>query len=142
VQTLKANGTVVYAANAQALNPVMQGAKAAVFGGVDYISLGARKNGEAIDVIYPASGTVVEARPAMILKSAHNVDAAKRFIDYLLSDEGQKLAAADFLLPGRTDIAALRPGWTEIKLMPAVGKVSPDQRAATLARFKSEMAMK
>jgi iron(III) transport system substrate-binding protein len=141
-QTLKANGTIVYAANAQALNPVMQGAKAAVFGGVDYIALGAQKNGEAIEVIYPASGTVLEARPAMILKSARNPDGAKRFIDYLLSDEGQKLAAADFLLPGRTDVAALRPGWNDIKLMPTAANGSPDQRAATLARFKTEMGMK
>jgi iron(III) transport system substrate-binding protein len=138
---LKANGTIVPGANAQALNPVMQNAKAAVFGGVDYISLGARKKGEAIDIIYPTSGTVLEARPAMILKTARNPGGAKKFIDYLLSDEGQKLAANVYLLPARTDIQAKRPGWKEITLLPEK-KTSAEQRAATLAKFKTTMGMK
>jgi iron(III) transport system substrate-binding protein len=140
-EKLKANNTVVAGANAQALNPVMQGAKAAVFGGVDYISLGAKANGEAIEIIYPASGTVLEARPAMILKTARNVDGAKKFMDYLLADEGQKLAAGVYLLPARTDIEAKRPGWKDIKLL-ATEKVSAEQRAATLAKFKTTMGMK
>jgi iron(III) transport system substrate-binding protein len=140
-EKLKANSAIVAGANAQALNPVMQGAKAAVFGGVDYISLGAKANGEAIEIIYPSSGTVLEARPAMILKSAHNVDGSKKFMDYLLSEEGQKLAAGVYLLPARTDIEAKRPGWKDIKLLPTE-KVSADERAATLAKFKTTMGMK
>lgn len=140
-ETLKANGAIVPGANAQALTPVMQGAKAAVFGGVDYISLGAKEKGEAIEIIYPTSGTVLEARPAMILKTARNPDGAKKFIDYILSEEGQKLAADVYLLPARTDIQAKRPGWKDIKLLPA-GKETADQRAATLSRFKTTMGMK
>jgi iron(III) transport system substrate-binding protein len=35
---LKKNGMVVSGPNAQAVTPVMQGAKAAVFGAVDYVS--------------------------------------------------------------------------------------------------------
>ena len=138
---LKANGAIVPGANAQALTPVMQGAKAAVFGGVDYISLGAKAKGEAIEIIYPTSGTVLEARPAMILKTARNPDGAKKFIDYLLSEEGQKLTAGVYLLPARTDIPAMRPGWKDIKLLPAE-KASAEQRAATLAKFKATMGMK
>jgi iron(III) transport system substrate-binding protein len=37
---LKKNGMVVSGPNAQAVTPVMQGAKAAVFGAVDYVSYG------------------------------------------------------------------------------------------------------
>ena len=43
-------------------------------------------------------------RPAMILKTAPNMDNAKAFVDYLFSDEAQQLVANAYLLPGRTDI--------------------------------------
>jgi iron(III) transport system substrate-binding protein len=140
-EALKANGMIVPGANAQALNPVMQGAKAAVMGGVDYISLGAKAEGEAIEVIYPSSGTVLESRPAMILKTTKNEAAAKQFMDYLLSDEGQKLVADTYLLPARTDVAAKRPGWKEIKLLD-VEDSTTQKRNETLAKFKSTMGLK
>lgn len=140
-ETLKANGTIVPGANAQALNPVMQGAKAAVIGGVDYSSLDAKANGEQIEVIYPASGTVLEARPAMILKTTKNAEAAKQFIDYMLSDEGQKFVADVYLLPARTDVAAKRPGWSDIKLL-KLEEGGAAKRAETLAKFKTTMGLK
>lgn len=43
-------------------------------------------------------------RPAMILKTAPNMDNAKAFIDFLFSDEAQKLVADAYLLPGRSDV--------------------------------------
>lgn len=50
---LAANGAVVAGANAAALNPVLQGAKAAVFGAVDYISFAGKQKGELVEVIFP-----------------------------------------------------------------------------------------
>lgn len=141
-ETMKANGTAVVGANAAALNPVMQGAKSAVFGAVDYISIDAKAKGEAIEVIYPATGTVLEARPMMIMKSAKNVAEAKQFIDYVLSEEGQKLVADVYLLPARTDIAAKRAGWKEIKLLPADANATAQKRSETLTQFKSVMGVK
>ncbi|MDP2358264.1 MAG: extracellular solute-binding protein [Beijerinckiaceae bacterium] len=138
---LKTNGALVPGANAQALNPVLQGARAAVMGAVDYIALGAREKGEGIEVIYPASGTVLEARPAMILQSSKNADNAKRFIDYILSQEGQALVADTYLLPARTDIKAKRAGWADIKLLDQQAS-SEQERLATLQRFKSVMGLK
>lgn len=141
-ETLKANNTAVVGANAAALNPVMQGAKSAVFGAVDYISIAAKEKGEAIEVIYPATGTVLEARPMMIMKTSKNADTAKKFIDYVLSDEGQKLVADVYLLPARTDVVAKRPGWKEIKLLPADAGATAQKRAETLAQFKTVMGVK
>ncbi len=141
-ETMKANGTAVVGANAAALNPVMQGAKSAVFGAVDYISIDAKAKGEAIEVIYPATGTVLESRPMMIMKTSKNVEQAKQFIDYVLSDEGQKLVADVYLLPARTDIAAKRAGWKEIKLLPADANATAQKRAETLAQFKKVMDIK
>jgi len=140
-EALKVNEVSVPGANAQALNPVMQGAKAVVFGAVDYISLGAQASGEKIEVIYPASGTVLEARPAMILKDARNPEGARRFMDYLLSTEAQEAVAAALMLPARTDIAAKRPGWRDIKVLP-VREMGAQERADTLVRFKAAMGLR
>ena len=62
-------------------------------------------------------------------------------MDYLLSDEGQKLVADTYLLPARTDVAAKRPGWKEIKLLD-VEDSTTQKRNETLAKFKSTMGLK
>ncbi|MCB4768822.1 ABC transporter substrate-binding protein [Ancylobacter sp. Lp-2] len=132
---LAANGAIVAGANAEALNPVMQGAKAAVFGAVDYISLAAKAKGESIDVIFPASGTVIAPRPMMILNWSKQQDDAKKFIDYVLSDEGQKAVAATYLMPARTDVKANRPLISELKILPVDAAAVYGKRDATLAEF-------
>lgn len=118
---LAGNGALVAGANKAALTPVLQGAKAAVFGAVDYIALGSKATGESIDVIWPESGTVIAARPMMILKSTQNAEDAKKFIDFVLSDKGQEEVAKVYLMPARTDIKALRPTITELKQLPKSG---------------------
>jgi iron(III) transport system substrate-binding protein len=134
-QDLKANGALVAGANADALNPVMQGAKAAVFGAVDYTSLAAAAKGETIKVIFPKSGTVVAPRPAMILKWSKNQDQAKQFIDYMLSDEGQAAIAADYLMPSRSDVKANRPLIADLPLLKYDVKSVYGARKDTLAKF-------
>lgn len=132
---LNANGAVVAGANAEALNPVLQGAKAAVFGAVDYISLAGKAKGETIDVIFPASGTVVAPRPAMILNWSKHQDEAKQFIDYMLSDEGQKLVAATYLMPARSDIPANRPLVADLKVLQIDAAAVYGKRDETLKEF-------
>lgn len=136
-EKLKANGMVVVGANAQALNPVLQGAKSAVFGAVDYISLGQKVAGEKIDVIFPKSGTVVAPRPAMVLNWSKNQDAAKKFIDYMLSDKGQAEVAKVYLMPARTDVKADRPLIGDLKLLPLDTTAAYAGREATLAKLKA-----
>ena len=136
-EALKANGMAVGGANAAALNPVLQGAKAAVFGAVDYVTLGAVAKGEAVEVIFPSSGTIVAARPMMILKSSKAQDDAKKFIDYVLSPQGQALVAEVFLMPARSDVAAKRKPASEIKVLPAEGEGAQAVRKALLERFSA-----
>jgi iron(III) transport system substrate-binding protein len=114
---LKDNGAIIAGANAEALNPVLQGAKAAVFGAVDYISLAAQAKGETVEVVFPASGTVIAPRPAMIMNWSKNQDEAKKFIDYMLSDEGQAMVAKQMLMPARADVPANRPLVSDLKLL-------------------------
>ena len=98
------NGLVVPGANKVALEAVVTGEKAILIAGVDYNAYSSMAKGEPINIYYPASGTVVNPRPAMILKTAPNMDNAKAFIDFLFSDEAQQLVAEAYLLPGRSDI--------------------------------------
>ncbi|WP_174870782.1 ABC transporter substrate-binding protein [Pectobacterium polaris] len=131
---LKANGMIIAGPNAQALTPVLQGAKAAVFGAVDYVSYGSMESGESIKVIFPSSGTVIAPRPMMILKSSKNQQQAKDFINYMLSPEGQKAVAEAWLMPARQDIDAKRPLFKSLTLLPESDSASAS-RAAILDRF-------
>ncbi len=109
------NGLVVPGANKAALEAVVTGEKAILIAGVDYNAYSSMAKGEPINIYYPASGTVVNPRPAMILKTAPNMDNAKAFIDFLFSDEAQQLVAEAYLLPGRSDVTCSnRSNLTEI----------------------------
>ncbi|MFN3524549.1 MAG: ABC transporter substrate-binding protein, partial [Paracoccus sp. (in: a-proteobacteria)] len=136
-EDLAANGAIVAGANAEALNPVLQGAKAAVFGAVDYISFNGKAKGETIEVIFPESGTVIAPRPMMILNWSKNQDDAKAFVDYVLSDAGQAIVAAQNLMPARTDIAADRPLIADLNILPVDAQAVYSQRAETLSAFSA-----
>lgn len=101
---LAKNGMTIPGANKAALEAVTTGEKAILVAGVDYNAYSSIDKGEPLAVYYPKSGTVINPRPAMILKTSANVDNAKAFVDYLLSDSAQALVAKAYLLPGRSDI--------------------------------------
>ena len=136
---LKKNGMVVSGPNAQAVTPVMQGAKAAVFGAVDYVTYGNIEQGESLKVIFPASGTVIAPRPMMILKTTPHEADAKAFIDYVLSPEGQKMVADAWLMPARTDVEAKRPLFTELNVLPTKND-GTSERGDVLKRFNTLFA--
>lgn len=104
LQAMADNGMVVPGANKAALEAVTTGEVGILVAGVDYNAYSSMAKGEPLRIYYPAGGTVVNPRPAMILSTAPNADNAKAFIDYLFSDEAQQLVAEAYLLPGRSDI--------------------------------------
>lgn len=99
------NGMTVPGANKAALEAVTTGEKGILVAGVDYNAYSSINKGEPLSIYYPASGTVINPRPAMILSSSQNLDNAKAFVEYLMSDDAQNLVANAYLLPGRTDIS-------------------------------------
>ena len=101
---MAANGMTVPGANKAALESVTTGEKAILVAGVDYNAYSSINKGEPLAIYYPESGTVINPRPAMILKSSSNLENAKKFVDYLLSDDAQQLVADAYLLPGRSDV--------------------------------------
>ena len=133
---LRRNGMVVSGPNARALNPVLQGAKAAAIGAVDYIAYGQQARGEAIEIIFPASGTVIAPRPMMILNYSRQPEQAKAFLDYLLSEEGQTAVANQYLIPARRDVPGRRPGLQELTLISFDSDAMEARRGDILSQFR------
>ena len=72
-----------------------------------------RSKGRQFDYIFPRSGTVVIDDAIGLVRGSRHPAAAKAFIDYVGSEEGQLLAAEKvFRLPSRRDLPAGRmPAW-------------------------------
>ena len=59
--------------------------------------------GATLALAYPQEMLVIPS-PIAILKNSANVDAAKKFVDFVLSKEGQTIIANEGTLPVRTDV--------------------------------------
>lgn len=117
-QAMADNGMTVPGANKAALEAVTTGEVGILVAGVDYNAYSSMAKGEPLSIYYPAGGTVVNPRPAMIPNTAPNADNAKAFIDYLFSDEAQQLVAEAYLLPGRSDVKC--DGRTNLEDIPQI----------------------
>ncbi|MGE8546908.1 ABC transporter substrate-binding protein [Alcaligenes sp. Marseille-Q7550] len=130
---LKEQGMTISGPNAQALAPVLQGARAVVFGAVDYVSYAAAAKGEAVQVIFPQSGTVIAPRPIMVMKSSRQPELAQRFARFLLSVPAQQAVGQAWLMPVRTGVAAQRPLLADIRILDVQAGAS--ERQELLQRF-------
>ncbi len=57
---------------------------------LDFITRNLMAKGKALGFNYPKSGAVSIASPVAIIKSTNHPAEAKRFIDFILSNEGQR----------------------------------------------------
>lgn len=138
LQGLFDQGMSVRGANKAALQSVLTGEKGILIAGVDYNAFEGMKKGEPIAIYYPKGGTVVNPRPAMIMKAAPDAENAKKFMDYLLSDEAQKMVEDAYLLPGRTDMKQdNRTPLSEIAQIHADWKEMEKQADQIMKRFTS-----
>lgn len=62
--------------------------------------------GEPLEVVYPTEGVPFFTWDSAILKTATNVNAAKLWQDFLISEEHQRLLTKEFYYPARTDVEA------------------------------------
>lgn len=103
-QTLFDNGMTIPGANKAVLEACITGEIPVMVAGVDYNAYSSIASGESLAVYYPAGGTVINPRPAMILKTSPNLENAKLFMDYLCSDEAQQMVVDDYLIPGNSSV--------------------------------------
>ena len=84
--------------NGQVLQAVTGGERA--FGiAVDYLAIREAARGAPVRFVFPRDGVSAVTEPAAILSTARNVPAAVAFVSFLLSREGQELAARQGFLP-------------------------------------------
>lgn len=117
-QGLADQGTIAQGGNGGVYKAVAGGEKLYGFV-VDYLPIREKQNGAPVEFVFPTEGVSAVTEPVAILSTAKNPDAAKAFVDFLLSEEGQKLAASQGYLPAHPDVAAPEgfPSRDEIKLM-------------------------
>ena len=72
---------------------------------IDYMALGAKAKGSPVEFVFPAEGVTAITQPVAILKTARNVVAAKRFVDFQLSEAAQRQAVEQNYIPALTGIA-------------------------------------
>ena len=112
LRRLAAAGAVAVQGNGAVLNAVAGGQN--MYGiVVDFMALNAAKKGSPVRFVFPAEGVTAVTEPLAILATAHNPDAARAFVDFLLSKDGQALTAAQGFVPARTDIAP-PPGYPKV----------------------------
>ena len=135
-EKLKAADAVAVRGNGAVMTAVANGEK--TYGVlVDFMAFNAKAKGSPIDFVFPAEGNPAVTEPVAILKTTSNPDAARAFVDFILSDEGQKLAVSMGYIPANP--AAGAPAWlpagTKIKLMPSNIAQIVDANSANLKRF-------
>lgn len=86
---------------------------------VDYLAIRSREEGAPVDFVFPEEGVSFVTEPVAILSTAKNPEAAKAFVDFLLSPEGQELASSQGYLPAHPDVSPPEgfPPRSDIKLM-------------------------
>ncbi len=104
-EQLSENGMTVVQGNGAALQAVTGGEKAYAMV-VDFIVTRAKSEGSPVDIIYPDEGVPVITEPIGIMSNTDNEAASKAFVDFVLSDVGQQLAANLGYTPIREGIDA------------------------------------
>ena len=120
---LAANGAVASKGNGGVLEAVASGQKA--YGMiVDFMAFNGAAKGSPVAFVYPKEGVSMVSEPVAILKTAKNVEAAKSFVNWLLSDAGQQYMTVQGYIPGKTGIPGPegRPGSADLKIMPVSSK--------------------
>ena len=101
---LHENGASKHKGSGQVIDETAAGALAACLG-VDYIASSKIDKGAAnLRIVYPPELLMVPS-PVAIFKDSRHMDAAKKFVDYLLSQEAQQKVADVGTVPVRTDVA-------------------------------------
>ena len=145
-QKLRANGARIGQGSGQVVDDTASGdLKAAL--GVDYIVIDKMQKGANIGFVYPKEMLVIPS-PVAIIKGTPNLGAAKKFIDFLLSKEGQTIIAASGTLPIRSDVPVMKkyglptPDEAVKRAMKLDYLKTMKEKAAIIKRFDAVMKVK
>jgi iron(III) transport system substrate-binding protein len=133
---LAGNGAIAARGNGAVSTAVAGGQK--MYGViVEFMALNAKKKGSPVDFVFPKEGVSAVTEPVAILKTTKNPEAAKAFVSFILSKEGQELAAKQGFLPARKDVAQ-PPGFpavSDLNIIPVDLKKAASQDEAMKKKF-------
>ena len=135
-EALAANGAQASGGNGGVLKQVAGGEK--LYGMVvDFLPIREKAKGAPVAFVFPQEGVSAISEPVAILASTQNPAAAKAFVDFLISKEGQELALSQGYLPAHPDVAvpAGFPDRSTIKVMPFDAAKALAEADANTARF-------
>jgi iron(III) transport system substrate-binding protein len=118
-EKLAKNGAVALRGNGAVLNAVAGGQK--MYGIiVEFMAMNAKAKGSPVDFVFPVEGVSIVTEPTAILRGAGNPAAARAFVDFVLSKEGQRVAATQGYFPARRDVKppAGFPDAATLKVLP------------------------
>ena len=131
VKGLQTNGITIVQANGDALAKVISG-EAPVGIVTDNGVRAAKVKGSPVDMIYPTDGAIPVTEPVGIVTGTKNLDAAKAFVDFVLSPDGQALIVTQNYIPLLPGVAPPAGVPATIKELPidavAVAKQLPDAK--------------
>lgn len=104
-KALKASGVSVQQGNGAVEKAVLAGQKSCGIV-VDYLPLRDKAKGSPVDFIYPSEGSLSVTEPIGIVKGTKNEQLAKAFVDFILSDDGQKATAQIGYTPIKSGVKA------------------------------------
>ena len=102
IEKLKKNGAKIGAGSGQVVDDTASGDFKASLA-PDYIAIDKIKKGANMGLAYPKEMLVVPS-PIAIFKGTPNLKAAQKFVDFLLSKDGQTIVASEGTLPIRADV--------------------------------------
>ncbi|WP_333825598.1 ABC transporter substrate-binding protein [Pinisolibacter sp.] len=102
IESLRANGAKMGKGSGQVVDDTASGDLLGSLA-VDYITLDKVDKGATLALVYPSEMLVIPS-PIAIIKGSPNTEAAKKFVDFVLSKEGQAIIAKEGTLPVRSDV--------------------------------------
>lgn len=118
-EALQANRTEAQGGNGGVFNAVAAGSKP--YGiVVDYLPIREAAKGSPVGFVFPEEGVSAVTEPVAIMQEAENLDAAQKFVDFVLSRQGQRLVSDQGYLPAHSEVAPPEgfPARDSITLMP------------------------
>lgn len=103
-EALRANGAKMGKGSGQVVDDTASGDLLGSLA-VDYITLDKVDKGATLAMAFPPEMLVIPS-PIAIFKNSPNADAAKKFVDFVLSKEGQTIIAEEGTLSVRNDVKA------------------------------------
>ncbi|WP_066706162.1 ABC transporter substrate-binding protein [Celeribacter ethanolicus] len=86
---------------------------------VDYLAIRSKADGSPVGFVFPEEGVSYVTEPVAIMASAKNPEGAQKFVDFVLSQDGQDLVLDMGYIPARNGmgVPAGFPARADIKLM-------------------------